>query len=276
VAIASQVSADISITAGGVPTGVAGAPDDLRCTKRRNADLHAFPWCFFAEDLEAVPRGGRNLLSCGVSSAPRPQSFVTLDFNDSFEGHSHTVASLRGYSKRVRILVVGSGAREHTIIQALGREGASHQLWAAPGNAGISAEAEVVALDSTNPKVVTEFAITTDIDMVIIGPEAPLVAGVANRLRKAGVAVFGPDADAAALEGSKAFAKDVMARAGVPTGQAWTVSVRDELLPALEASPVSPYVVKADGLASGKACWSQKTEKKPSSTPSFICNTATC
>lgn len=230
---------------------MAGPFNDLRCTKRRNADLHAFPWCFFAKDLEAVPRGSGDLLSCGVSSAPRPQSFVTLDFNDSFEGHSHTVASLRGYSKRVRILVVGSGAREHTIIQALGREGASHQLWAAPGNAGISAEAEVVALDSTNPKVVTEFAITTDIDMVIIGPEAPLVAGVANRLRKAGVAVFGPNADAAALEGSKAFAKDVMARAGVPTGQAWTVSVRDELLPALEAAG-SPYVVKADGLASGK------------------------
>ena len=120
-----------------------------------------------------------------------------------------------------------------------------------PGNAGISAEAEVVALDATNPKVVTEFAVSADIDLVIIGPEAPLVAGVANRLRKAGVAVFGPNVDAAALEGSKAFAKDVMARAGVPTGQAWSVSNRDELLTALDTAG-SPYVVKADGLASGK------------------------
>lgn len=147
--------------------------------------------------------------------------------------------------------MVGSGAREHTIIQALGRDTEKHQLWAAPGNAGISAEAEVVALDATNPKVVTEFAVSADIDLVIIGPEAPLVAGVANRLRKAGVAVFGPNVDAAALEGSKAFAKDVMARAGVPTGQAWSVSNRDELLTALDTAG-SPYVVKADGLASGK------------------------
>jgi len=230
---------------------VAGPLDDLRCTKRRNANLDALSRGLLAQNLQAVSRGGGDLLSSGFATVPRAQSGFTIFMSDSLEGHSHTVASLRGYSNRVKILVVGSGAREHTIIQALGREGASHQLWAAPGNAGISAEAEVVALDSTNPKVVTEFAITTDIDMVIIGPEAPLVAGVANRLRKAGVAVFGPDADAAALEGSKAFAKDVMARAGVPTGQAWTVSVRDELLPALEAAG-SPYVVKADGLASGK------------------------
>jgi len=151
----------------------------------------------------------------------------------------------------VRILVVGSGAREHTIIQALGRDPEGHQLWAAPGNAGIAREAEVVGLDATNPKVVTEFAVSTDIELVIIGPEAPLVAGVADRLRKAGVAVFGPNADAAALEGSKSFAKEVMASAGVPTGKAWNVSTREELLEALDRSG-APYVVKADGLASGK------------------------
>jgi phosphoribosylamine--glycine ligase len=151
----------------------------------------------------------------------------------------------------VKILVVGSGAREHTIIQALRRDPEKHQLWAAPGNAGIAADAEVVALNATNPKVVTEFAVSADIDLVIIGPEAPLVAGVADRLRKAGVAVFGPSADAAALEGSKAFAKEVMAAAGVPTGQAWNVSDRTGLLEALERTG-APYVVKADGLASGK------------------------
>jgi phosphoribosylamine--glycine ligase len=122
---------------------------------------------------------------------------------------------------------------------------------AAPGNAGIAADADIVALDPTNPRVVTDFATSSAIDLVIIGPEAPLVAGVANRLRSAGIAVFGPDSDAAALEGSKAFAKDVMASAGVPTGQAWSVETSEELIRALDHS-TGPYVVKADGLASGK------------------------
>jgi phosphoribosylamine--glycine ligase len=151
----------------------------------------------------------------------------------------------------VKILVLGSGAREHTIIQALRRDPESHEILAAPGNAGIAADADIVALDPTNPRVVTDFATSSDIDLVIIGPEAPLVAGVANRLRAAGIPVFGPDSDAAALEGSKAFAKDVMASAGVPTGQAWSVETSEELLRALDQSE-GPYVVKADGLASGK------------------------
>jgi phosphoribosylamine--glycine ligase len=151
----------------------------------------------------------------------------------------------------VKILVIGSGAREHTIIKALRRDTEEHDILAAPGNAGISADAEIVGLNPANPKVVTEFAVTSDVDLVVIGPEAPLVAGVANALRKAGVAVFGPDKEAAAIEGSKSFAKDIMAAAGVPNGKAWTVSTEDELTAALDASG-SPYVVKADGLAAGK------------------------
>jgi phosphoribosylamine---glycine ligase len=151
----------------------------------------------------------------------------------------------------VKILVIGSGAREHTIIKALRRDPEKHEILAAPGNAGISADAEIVALNPSNPKVVTEFAVASDVDLVIIGPEAPLVAGVANALRKAGVAVFGPDKEAAAIEGSKAFAKEIMAAAEVPTGQAWTVSSHEDLIEALDTSG-APYVVKADGLAAGK------------------------
>ncbi|CAB4576895.1 unannotated protein [freshwater metagenome] len=151
----------------------------------------------------------------------------------------------------MKILILGSGAREHTIIQALRRDSEKHDILAAPGNAGISADADIVALNPTNPRVVTDFALSSDIDLVIIGPEAPLVAGVANRLRSAGIPVFGPEREAAALEGSKAFAKDVMASAGVPTGQAWSVETSEELITALDQSE-GPYVVKADGLASGK------------------------
>lgn len=151
----------------------------------------------------------------------------------------------------MKILVLGSGAREHTIIQTLLREDEAHEIMAAPGNAGISADAEIVALDPTNPKVVTEFAQSSGVELVVIGPEAPLVAGVADRLRREGIPVFGPNQAAAALEGSKSFAKDIMSSAGVPTGAAWTVTNREELDAALKHVS-APYVVKADGLASGK------------------------
>jgi len=151
----------------------------------------------------------------------------------------------------VRILVLGSGAREHAIITALLSEDAGHEITAAPGNAGIAAEVPVIALDPTNPAVVTEFAIENEIDLVVIGPEAPLVAGVADRLRQRGIAVFGPGKAAAQLEGSKTFAKRIMEEAGVPTGRAVRVGSLDEAVAAIDEYG-APHVVKADGLAAGK------------------------
>ena len=151
----------------------------------------------------------------------------------------------------MKILVLGSGAREHAIITALLSENAGHTIVAAPGNAGIAQDVEVVALDPLDPQVVTNFAIEENFDLVVIGPEAPLVAGVADPLRTRGIPVFGPGKAAAALEGSKTFAKRIMDEAGVPTGQAVRAATLLEVEEALDAFG-SPYVVKADGLAAGK------------------------
>ena len=151
----------------------------------------------------------------------------------------------------MRILVLGSGAREHAIITALLSEDAAHEITAAPGNAGIAAEVGVIALDPTNPAVVTEYAIENEIDLVVIGPEAPLVAGVADALRQRGIAVFGPGKAAAQLEGSKTFAKRIMDEAGVPTGRAVRVGSLVEAVAAIDEYG-APHVVKADGLAAGK------------------------
>jgi phosphoribosylamine--glycine ligase len=151
----------------------------------------------------------------------------------------------------VRILVLGSGAREHALILALRAEDAGHAIFAAPGNAGIASDAHVVALDPVDPVAVTEFAGTERIDLVVIGPEAPLVAGVADALRTRGIPVFGPGKAAAQLEGSKAFAKRVMDAAGVPTGRAIRAQNSAEVAAALDELG-APYVVKADGLAAGK------------------------
>ena len=151
----------------------------------------------------------------------------------------------------MKILVLGSGAREHAIVNCLLRDSTAHEIVAAPGNAGIAQVVEVVAMDPTEGDVVTDYAVDAGIELVIIGPEAPLVAGVANALRKAGIPVFGPDKAAAALEGSKDFAKEIMEAAGVPTGRARSASTMDEVDAALDEFG-APYVVKADGLAAGK------------------------
>jgi phosphoribosylamine--glycine ligase len=152
----------------------------------------------------------------------------------------------------MKILVLGSGAREHAIIKALIRTGSHAQdIVCAPGNGGIAKDVACLAIDPTNPVAVTEWAVTNDTDLVIVGPEAPLVAGVSDALRAKGIAVFGPSKEAAMLEGSKAFAKEVMASAEVPTGMARQCSSLEEVESALDLFG-TPYVVKADGLAAGK------------------------
>ena len=151
----------------------------------------------------------------------------------------------------MKILVLGSGAREHAIVLALRNEDAAHEILAAPGNAGIAEDATIVDLDPNSPTAVTDFAATHGVHLVVIGPEAPLIAGVADRLRESGIPVFGPGKAAAALEGSKAFAKRIMDEAGVPTGRAVRATTVTDVTAALDEFG-APYVVKADGLAAGK------------------------
>ena len=152
----------------------------------------------------------------------------------------------------MKILVLGPGAREHAIVLALLAEGADHEIVCAPGNAGVAASGvETPELAYTDPAAVTEFVRERGFDLVVIGPEAPLVAGVADPLRAAGVPVFGPNQDAAELEGSKAFAKRIMDAAEVPTGRAARVASAEAAGAVLDEFG-APYVVKADGLAAGK------------------------
>ncbi|GAA4194687.1 phosphoribosylamine--glycine ligase [Microbacterium oryzae] len=151
----------------------------------------------------------------------------------------------------MKILVLGSGAREHAIILALKSEDAGHELLAAPGNAGIARDAQIVDVDMLDGAAVTSFANENGVNLVVVGPEAPLVAGVADVLREHGIPVFGPGRAAAALEGSKAFAKRIMEDADVPTGRAVHARTLEEVAGALDAYG-APHVVKADGLAAGK------------------------
>jgi phosphoribosylamine--glycine ligase len=152
----------------------------------------------------------------------------------------------------VRVLVIGSGAREHALLLALAADPTVTALAAAPGNAGTAGLAEHPGLaEPTSGPAVVDLARRWRADLVVVGPEAPLVAGVGDALREAGIACFGPTAAAARIEGSKAFAKDVMAAAGVPTAAAEIVDTPARLDAVLERFG-PPWVVKDDGLAAGK------------------------
>lgn len=152
----------------------------------------------------------------------------------------------------MKILVLGSGAREHAIVKALVRTGTpADQIVAAPGNAGIAQDVRCEPINIVDPAAVTQFALDRGFALVVVGPEAPLVAGVSDALRAAGVAVFGPSQRAAQLEGSKSFAKEVMAAADIPTGMAHQCTTMEEVAKAMDDFG-APYVIKADGLAAGK------------------------
>jgi phosphoribosylamine--glycine ligase len=153
----------------------------------------------------------------------------------------------------VKILVLGQGAREHAIVKALVRTGTpASDVIVAPGNAGIALDVRCEpTLNPNNPLDVVKFALEHGTELAIIGPEAPLIAGVSDALRSEGIAVFGPSQQAAQLEGSKSFAKEVMAAAGVPTGMARECSTIEEVISAMDDFG-APYVIKADGLAAGK------------------------
>src|SRR3954470_11039031 len=156
----------------------------------------------------------------------------------------------------MRILVVGGGGREHALCWAIGGSPLCTKLYCAPGNAGIAQEAECVPIQAEDINQLVAFAKEKAIDFVVVGPEAPLVAGLVDRLEAAGIKAFGPNAKAAALEGSKGFMKDLAAKTGVPT--AAYARFRDA--PAARAyvrdyaaqHPGATIVVKADGLAAGK------------------------
>jgi phosphoribosylamine---glycine ligase len=145
------------------------------------------------------------------------------------------------------VLVVGSGGREHALAWALGRSGILTELHAAPGNPGIASVARCHPVRAEDPAALLPLASELGIDLVVVGPEAPLVIGLADGLRRRGIAVFGPSAAAARIEGSKSFAREVMDAAGVATARSLAVAR-------------SPCVVKADGLAAGKGVWVCRTE----------------
>ncbi len=161
----------------------------------------------------------------------------------------HPSPFLREFS--LKVLVVGSGGREHALAWAIGRSARVDRIWIAPGNAGTAEAGENVAIAATEVAALVDFARERRIDLVVVGPEAPLLAGIVDRMREAGLSCYGPTASAARLEGSKAFAKEFMRRHRIPTA-AFATFADAARARAYARSLGAPVVVKADGLAAGK------------------------
>jgi phosphoribosylamine--glycine ligase len=151
----------------------------------------------------------------------------------------------------LRVLVVGQGGREHAIVRALARSVDPPELLAAPGNAGMAADARCLNVEAEDVEAIVAASAAESVDLVVVGPEAPLVAGIVDALEAAGIAAFGPSAEAARIEGSKVHAKELMEEAGVPTASHVVLRDRDEALAHLSCASY-PAVLKADGLAAGK------------------------
>jgi phosphoribosylamine--glycine ligase len=151
----------------------------------------------------------------------------------------------------LRILVVGGGGREHAIVRALGRSPKSPELLCAPGNAGIAEDAACLEVSADDTERLVATARQEAVELVVVGPEAPLVAGLVDELERHGIAAFGPTREAARLEGSKLHAKELMAEAGVPTASHTVVRSREEAMGQIACASY-PAVLKADGLAAGK------------------------
>ena len=151
----------------------------------------------------------------------------------------------------MRVLMVGGGGREHALTWKIAQSPLVDRMWCAPGNAGMAELAECVDIAAEDVEALADLAQEKKIDLTVVGPEAPLVAGIADLFAQRGLPVFGPSREAALMEGSKAFAKQIMLESGVPTGQAEVFTDFDDALACIR-SRKPPYVVKADGLAAGK------------------------
>src|SRR5258705_11140228 len=158
----------------------------------------------------------------------------------------------------MNILLLGSGGREHALAWKIAASPLVTKLWCAPGNAGIAREAECVALDIADHAAVIDFCQRNAVDLVVVGPETPLAAGMVDDLASAGIRAFGPNKQAAQLEASKGFAKELCSEFGIPTGAFGRFTNADEAL-AYVCAKGAPIVVKADGLAAGKGGGFAKT-----------------
>lgn len=151
----------------------------------------------------------------------------------------------------MKILVVGGGGREHAIVKAIKKNKKAEKIWAIPGNGGIAADAECVAGDVKNVKALADFAAENGVDFAVVAPDDPLVLGAVDELESRGIKCFGPRKNAAVIEGSKVFSKNLMKKYGIPTAKYEVFADRESALAYLDTAPV-PAVVKADGLALGK------------------------